>query len=69
MLGSIDFEIMICVVVCCIYGELFVGWLGSWIVEMVGSWVIVMVLMGLYLWWLCGRGIVGVVWLWFGWGR
>jgi len=34
-----------------LHGELLIGDLGSWMVELAASWAVVMILTGLYLWW------------------
>jgi hypothetical protein len=33
------------------HGELFIGDVGSWIVELAASWAVIMILTGLFLWW------------------
>lgn len=45
-----------------VHGELLLGSVGSWAIELAGSWAIVMILSGLYLWWPRGRGAAGTVW-------
>jgi uncharacterized iron-regulated membrane protein len=44
------------------HGELLIGNLGSWIVELAASWAVVMILTGLFLWWPReARGLGGVL--------
>ena len=62
VLGSIDPEARIPIFVSRIHGELLLGKVGSWLVELAACWAIVMILSGLYLWWPRGRGLAGVVW-------
>jgi len=45
-----------------VHGELLIGRVGNWLVELAASWAIVMILTGLYLWWPRGGGMAGVVW-------
>jgi uncharacterized iron-regulated membrane protein len=45
-----------------LHGELLIGTVGSYIVEIAACWAIVMLLTGLYLWWPRGRtGAAGIV--------
>lgn len=44
-----------------LHGELLIGTVGSYIVELAASWAIVMILSGLLLWWPRGGGIAGVL--------
>jgi uncharacterized iron-regulated membrane protein len=45
-----------------LHGELFIGDLGSWIVELAASWAVVMILTGLFLWWpRDAKGVGGVL--------
>ena len=34
-----------------LHGELFIGDVGSWIVELAASWAVIMIVTGLFLWW------------------
>lgn len=54
VLGGVVEELWLMWIVVLFYGMLLVGWVGSWIVEIVVCWMIMMLLIGLYLWWLCG---------------
>ncbi|HVX57160.1 MAG TPA: PepSY domain-containing protein, partial [Candidatus Saccharimonadales bacterium] len=45
-----------------LHGELLMGNLGSYVVELAASWAIVMILSGLYLWWPRGTRLAGVLW-------
>lgn len=69
VLGSLDPESRIPIVLSKIHGELLVGRVGGWLVELAASWAIVMIVTGLYLWWPRGRGMAGVVWPRLGLGR
>jgi uncharacterized iron-regulated membrane protein len=62
MLGVLDPDNRISHLVSEIHGNLLVGRMGGWLVELAGSWAIVMILSGLYLWWPSGRRLSGVVW-------
>jgi uncharacterized iron-regulated membrane protein len=62
MLGALDPDNRISHLVSEIHGNLLVGRMGGWLVELAGSWAIVMILSGLYLWWPSGRRLAGVVW-------
>jgi uncharacterized iron-regulated membrane protein len=62
VLGSIDPEGRIPLLLSRIHGELLAGRIGSWLVELAASWAIVMIVTGLYLWWPRGGGLAGVVW-------
>ncbi len=45
-----------------LHGELFIGDVGSWIVELAACWAVVMILTGLYLWWpRDAKGIAGIL--------
>jgi uncharacterized iron-regulated membrane protein len=45
-----------------LHGELFIGDLGSWIVELAASWAVIMILTGLFLWWPReAKGLAGVL--------
>ena len=45
-----------------LHGELFLGDLGSWIVELAASWAVIMILTGLFLWWpRDAKGFAGVL--------
>ena len=45
-----------------LHGELMIGNLGSWMVELAASWAVVMILTGLFLWWPSNtRGLGGVL--------
>ena len=45
-----------------LHGNLLIGRVGGWLVELAASWAIVMIVTGLYLAWPRGRGLAGVVW-------
>ncbi len=62
VLGSLDPETRIPLFVSRIHGELLIGRVGSWLVELAACWAIVMIVTGLYLWWPRGRGAAGVIW-------
>ena len=45
-----------------LHGELLIGDLGSWIVELAASWAVIMIVTGLFLWWpRSARGLGGVL--------
>lgn len=45
-----------------LHGELLIGDLGSWIVELAASWAVIMILTGLFLWWpRDAKGFAGVL--------
>ena len=44
-----------------LHGELLIGTLGSYLVELAASWAIVMILSGLFLWWPRGKGLGGAL--------
>jgi uncharacterized iron-regulated membrane protein len=45
-----------------LHGELFIGDVSSWIVELAASWAVIMILMGLFLWWpRNAKGFAGVL--------
>jgi uncharacterized iron-regulated membrane protein len=45
-----------------LHGELLIGNLGSWIVELAASWAVIMILTGLFLWWpRNAKGVGGVL--------
>jgi uncharacterized iron-regulated membrane protein len=45
-----------------LHGELFIGDVGSWIVELAASWAVIMILTGLFLWWpRNAKGFAGVL--------
>jgi uncharacterized iron-regulated membrane protein len=45
-----------------LHGELLIGDVGSWIVELAASWAVVMIVTGLYLWWpRSAEGLGGVL--------
>ena len=45
-----------------LHGELFIGDLGSWIVELAASWAVIMILTGLFLWWpRDAKGLAGIL--------
>lgn len=62
VIGSLDPKMRLPVIVSKIHGELLIGRVGSWLVELAACWAIVMILTGLYLWWPRGRGATGVLW-------
>ncbi|MDB5694490.1 MAG: hypothetical protein JWN21_33 [Sphingomonas bacterium] len=62
VLGSLDPEARISAVVSRLHGNLLIGRMGDWLVELAASWAIVMIVTGLYLWWPRGRGLAGVIW-------
>ena len=62
VLGSLDPERRIPVVIAKIHGSLLIGPIGDKLVELAASWAIVMILSGLYLWWPRGGALAGVVW-------
>jgi uncharacterized iron-regulated membrane protein len=44
-----------------LHGELFMGDIGSWIVELAASWAVIMIVTGLFLWWpRNAHGLAGV---------
>ena len=62
VLGSLDPDWRIAELMSRIHGNLLIGDIGSWLVELAASWAIVMIITGLYLWWPRGRGMAGTVW-------
>ncbi|SFS16182.1 Uncharacterized iron-regulated membrane protein [Granulicella pectinivorans] len=45
-----------------LHGELLIGNLGSWIVELAASWAVIMIVTGLFLWWpTSSKGVAGVL--------
>jgi uncharacterized iron-regulated membrane protein len=45
-----------------LHGELFMGDLGSWIVELAASWAVIMIITGIFLWWpRNANGLAGVL--------
>jgi uncharacterized iron-regulated membrane protein len=45
-----------------LHGELLIGDVGSWIVELAASWAVIMILTGLFLWWpRNASGLAGVL--------
>jgi uncharacterized iron-regulated membrane protein len=66
VLGSLDPDARISAVVARIHGNLLIGRVGDWLVELAASWAVVMIATGLYLWWpkdrRGGRGLAGVLW-------
>jgi uncharacterized iron-regulated membrane protein len=45
-----------------LHGELMIGDVGSWIVELAASWAVIMILTGLFLWWpRNAKGLGGVL--------
>ncbi|NJS14921.1 MAG: PepSY domain-containing protein, partial [Sphingopyxis sp.] len=66
VVGSLNPDWRIADAVSKIHGNLLVGKVGGWLVELAASWAIVMILTGLYLWWPKGESggwrVAGVVW-------
>lgn len=62
VVGSLNPDNRVAMIVHDVHGTLLIGRAGSWIVELAASWAIVMILTGLYLWWPRGRGLAGVIW-------
>lgn len=62
VIAQTDPEQKVSAIVSRIHGNLLIGRVGDWLVELAASWAIVMVLTGLYLWWPRGRGLAGVIW-------
>ena len=45
-----------------LHGELLIGDVGSWMVELAASWAVIMILTGLFLWWpRNAKGLGGVL--------
>ena len=61
ILRTVDEDDRLMRIVFRMHGELLIGDVGSYLVELAASWAIVMVLTGLYLWWPRGRGLAGTL--------
>ena len=66
VVGSLNPEKRITEIVSKIHGQLLMGSIGSWLVELAACWAIIMILTGLSLWWpkthRGGRSLAGIVW-------
>ncbi|WCT72424.1 PepSY domain-containing protein [Sphingomonas naphthae] len=61
ILKAVDEDSRLMRVIFRLHGELLIGAIGSYAVELAASWAIVMILSGLFLWWPRGTGLGGVV--------
>ena len=61
ILKTVDEDSRLMRIISRLHGELLIGTLGSYLVELAASWAIVMIVSGLFLWWPRGRGLGGVL--------
>ncbi len=60
--GSLDASWRLMSMISRLHGELLIGRVGDWLVELAACWTLVLILTGLYLWWPRRWRIGGVVW-------
>ena len=61
VLKTVDEDSRLMRIISRLHGELLIGTVGSYLVELAASWAIVMIASGLFLWWPRGGGLGGVV--------
>lgn len=61
ILKTVDEDDRLMRIVFRLHGELLIGTVGSYIVELAASWAIIMIVSGLFLWWPRGGGVAGVL--------